>query len=149
MDLLTALHTHRLVAIVRGDDPRAALRSVLALVEEGVSLVEVSLSGAGALDVIADARTALGPDAPLGAGTVLTAADARAALNRILDEYRTLHTTLHTTHHTPHHTPKHQTPNAKRPTNPKPVPDPSPNPNPKAVPNPIEARMESSLGSVR
>ncbi|MEW1864939.1 bifunctional 4-hydroxy-2-oxoglutarate aldolase/2-dehydro-3-deoxy-phosphogluconate aldolase [Streptomyces sp. NPDC088194] len=79
MDLLTALHTHRLVAIVRGDDPRAALRSVLALVEEGVTLVEVSLSGEDALDVIAQARTALGPGAPLGAGTVLTAADARAA----------------------------------------------------------------------
>lgn len=79
MDLLTALHTHRLVAIVRGDDPGAGLRSVLALVEEGVTLVEVSLSGKGALEVIAQARAALGPDAPLGAGTVLTGADARAA----------------------------------------------------------------------
>ncbi|SEG82258.1 2-keto-3-deoxy-phosphogluconate aldolase [Actinacidiphila yanglinensis] len=79
MDLLAALHTHRLVAIVRGDDPGAALRSVLALAEEGVPLIEVSLSGKGALEVIADARAALGPDAPLGAGTVLTADDARAA----------------------------------------------------------------------
>jgi 2-dehydro-3-deoxyphosphogluconate aldolase/(4S)-4-hydroxy-2-oxoglutarate aldolase len=79
VDLLTALRTHRLVAIVRGTDPDASLRSVLALVEEGVTLVEVSLSGQGALDVIAGARAALGPDAPLGAGTVLTAQDARAA----------------------------------------------------------------------
>ncbi|SEP05571.1 2-keto-3-deoxy-phosphogluconate aldolase [Actinacidiphila rubida] len=79
MDLLTALRTHRLVAIVRGTDPEASLRAVLALVEEGVSLVEVSLSGEGALDVIAAARAALGPDALLGAGTVLTADDARAA----------------------------------------------------------------------
>lgn len=79
MDLLTALRTHRLVAIVRGADPDAALRSVVALVEEGVPLVEVSLSGEGALDVIAAARAALGPDALLGAGTVLTAEDAHAA----------------------------------------------------------------------
>jgi len=79
VDLLDALRTHRLVAIVRGDDPDAALRSVLALVEEGITLVEVSLSGEGALGVIAAARDALGPSVPLGAGTVLTAVDARAA----------------------------------------------------------------------
>ncbi|MFD3440501.1 bifunctional 4-hydroxy-2-oxoglutarate aldolase/2-dehydro-3-deoxy-phosphogluconate aldolase [Streptomyces sp. NPDC058685] len=79
MDLLAALRAHRLLAIVRGSDPAAALKAVLALVEEGISLVEVSLSGRDALDVIGQARAALGPDAPLGAGTVLTADDARAA----------------------------------------------------------------------
>ncbi|MFE3588753.1 bifunctional 4-hydroxy-2-oxoglutarate aldolase/2-dehydro-3-deoxy-phosphogluconate aldolase [Streptomyces niveus] len=78
MDLPAALRVHRLVAIVRGDDPDAALRTVLALVDEGITLVEVSLSGRDALDVIARARAALGPGAPLGAGTVLTAADAHA-----------------------------------------------------------------------
>ncbi|MFD4769251.1 bifunctional 4-hydroxy-2-oxoglutarate aldolase/2-dehydro-3-deoxy-phosphogluconate aldolase [Streptomyces niveus] len=78
MDLPAALRVHRLVAIVRGDDPDAALRTVLALVDEGIALVEVSLSGRDALDVIARARAALGPGAPLGAGTVLTAADAHA-----------------------------------------------------------------------
>lgn len=46
MDLLAALRTHRLVAIVRGSEPDAAYRAVLALVAEGVALVEVSLSGA-------------------------------------------------------------------------------------------------------
>ncbi|QKZ16530.1 bifunctional 4-hydroxy-2-oxoglutarate aldolase/2-dehydro-3-deoxy-phosphogluconate aldolase [Streptomyces chartreusis] len=79
MDLRAALATHRLVAIVRGDDADAALRTVLALVEEGVELVEVSLSGKDALAVIERARDALGPEHPLGAGTVLTADDARAA----------------------------------------------------------------------
>lgn len=79
MDLRAALATHRLVAIVRGDDADAALRAVLALVEEGVELVEVSLSGKDALAVIERARHVLGPEHPLGAGTVLTADDARAA----------------------------------------------------------------------
>ena len=79
MDLLTALRAHRLVAIVRGGDPDAALRTVTTLAEEGVALVEVSLSGRHALDVISQARAALGPDAPLGAGTVLTARDAHDA----------------------------------------------------------------------
>lgn len=78
MDLPAALRASRLVAIVRGDDPDAALRTVLALVDEGIALVEVSLSGRDALGVIARARAALGPGAPLGAGTVLTAADAHA-----------------------------------------------------------------------
>ncbi|NUR42284.1 MAG: bifunctional 4-hydroxy-2-oxoglutarate aldolase/2-dehydro-3-deoxy-phosphogluconate aldolase [Streptomyces sp.] len=79
MDLRAALTAHRLVAIVRGDDPEAALRTVLTLADEGVGLIEVSLTGRDALSVIERAREALGPDRPLGAGTVLTAADARAA----------------------------------------------------------------------
>ncbi|MFE2631842.1 bifunctional 4-hydroxy-2-oxoglutarate aldolase/2-dehydro-3-deoxy-phosphogluconate aldolase [Streptomyces sp. NPDC001651] len=79
MDLTAALATHRLVAIVRGADPDAALRTVLTLAEEGVELIEVSLSGKDALTVITRARAAFGPGRPLGAGTVLTGEDARAA----------------------------------------------------------------------
>jgi 2-dehydro-3-deoxyphosphogluconate aldolase/(4S)-4-hydroxy-2-oxoglutarate aldolase len=79
MDLRAALTAHRLVAIVRGTDPDAALRTVLTLAEEGIQLIEVSLTGADALTVIERARKALGPDRPLGAGTVLTADDARDA----------------------------------------------------------------------
>ncbi|MEV6740295.1 bifunctional 4-hydroxy-2-oxoglutarate aldolase/2-dehydro-3-deoxy-phosphogluconate aldolase [Streptomyces sp. NPDC051104] len=79
MDLQAALAAHRLVAIVRGTDADAALRTVLTLAEEDIELIEVSLTGADALTVIERARKALGPDRPLGAGTVLTADGARAA----------------------------------------------------------------------
>jgi 2-dehydro-3-deoxyphosphogluconate aldolase / (4S)-4-hydroxy-2-oxoglutarate aldolase len=79
MDLAELLRTHRLVAIVRGPDPDASLRCVLTLREEGVVVVEVSLTGTDSLDVIARARQALGPEAHLGAGTVLTGEDARRA----------------------------------------------------------------------
>ncbi|MEU2113965.1 bifunctional 4-hydroxy-2-oxoglutarate aldolase/2-dehydro-3-deoxy-phosphogluconate aldolase [Streptomyces sp. NPDC019507] len=79
MDLLAALRDRGLLAIVRGSDPDAALTTVLTLADEGIDIVEVSLTGRDALDVIARARAALGPDAPLGAGTILTADDARAA----------------------------------------------------------------------
>lgn len=79
MDLRAALAAHRLVAIIRGTDPEAAVRTVLTLAEEGVELIEVSLTGVDALSVIERARKELGPDRPLGAGTVLTADDARAA----------------------------------------------------------------------
>ncbi|MET9088349.1 bifunctional 4-hydroxy-2-oxoglutarate aldolase/2-dehydro-3-deoxy-phosphogluconate aldolase [Streptomyces sp. NPDC004237] len=79
MDLRAALTARRLIAIVRGGDPDAALRTVLTLAEEGIELIEVSLSGADALTVLTRAREELGPGRPLGAGTVLTAADAHAA----------------------------------------------------------------------
>ncbi|MFE1073596.1 bifunctional 4-hydroxy-2-oxoglutarate aldolase/2-dehydro-3-deoxy-phosphogluconate aldolase [Streptomyces sp. NPDC058783] len=79
MDLRATLAAHRLVAIVRGDDADAALRTVLTLAEEGLELIEVSLTGKDALRVVEGARAALGPDRPLGAGTVLTADDAVAA----------------------------------------------------------------------
>ncbi|MED7949011.1 bifunctional 4-hydroxy-2-oxoglutarate aldolase/2-dehydro-3-deoxy-phosphogluconate aldolase [Streptomyces sp. BE303] len=78
-DLLHALHTRRILAIVRGDDPAAALDTVLALFASGIDVVEVSLTTTDALAVLARARAVLGPSAALGAGTLVTAADVRAA----------------------------------------------------------------------
>lgn len=77
MDLLALLREHRLLAVVRGRSAEAALETVLTLAREGVSLIEVSLTSDKALDVISRARGELGPEAMLGAGTVLTPADAR------------------------------------------------------------------------
>ncbi|MEY9926312.1 2-dehydro-3-deoxyphosphogluconate aldolase/(4S)-4-hydroxy-2-oxoglutarate aldolase [Catenulispora sp. GP43] len=75
---VTAL-PHRTLAIVRGSDPTAALRTILILAEEGLTASEVSLTTPNALWVIEQARRELGPDALLGAGTVVTAADAARA----------------------------------------------------------------------
>ncbi|GGR96317.1 aldolase [Streptomyces aureoverticillatus] len=79
VDFMQELRARRLVAIVRGTDAEASFRTVMTLVESGVPLVEVSLSGADALGVLRRARAELGPDAWLGAGTVLTADDAARA----------------------------------------------------------------------
>jgi 2-dehydro-3-deoxyphosphogluconate aldolase / (4S)-4-hydroxy-2-oxoglutarate aldolase len=79
MNFPDALRAQRLVAIVRGTDPDAATRTVLTLAGEGVGLVEVSLTTPAALDVIARARAALGAQASVGAGTVITADDADRA----------------------------------------------------------------------
>lgn len=79
VDFMQELRARRLVAIVRGADAEASFRTVMTLVESGVPLVEVSLSGADALGVLRRARAELGPDAWLGAGTVLTADDAARA----------------------------------------------------------------------
>ncbi|MFF1309021.1 bifunctional 4-hydroxy-2-oxoglutarate aldolase/2-dehydro-3-deoxy-phosphogluconate aldolase [Streptomyces sp. NPDC058307] len=81
MNLVESLGAHRLLAIVRGKNPAAALSTVRTLVEEGISAVEVSLTTADALTVIRQARAELGPDALLGAGTVRSAQDAARAVD--------------------------------------------------------------------
>ncbi|MGW0864861.1 bifunctional 4-hydroxy-2-oxoglutarate aldolase/2-dehydro-3-deoxy-phosphogluconate aldolase [Streptomyces sp. NPDC002611] len=81
MNLVEALRKHRLLAIVRGNDPGAALRTVRTLAEEGIEAVEVSLTTTDALAVIKQARAELGPDALIGAGTVRTVADAERAVD--------------------------------------------------------------------
>ncbi|MCK1816307.1 bifunctional 4-hydroxy-2-oxoglutarate aldolase/2-dehydro-3-deoxy-phosphogluconate aldolase [Streptomyces sp. XM4011] len=78
-DFAQTLRHDRLVAIVRGKDPEAALRSVVALAGEGVRLVEVSLTTPEADEVIRRAIRETGPDAIVGAGTVVTREDALRA----------------------------------------------------------------------
>lgn len=75
MNLREVLLRHRLVAVVRGDDPDSALASVLTLADAGIAVIEVSTTSRDAVGVLARARAELGPDAVLGAGTVLTETD--------------------------------------------------------------------------
>lgn len=78
--VLDRLRAQRLVAIVRGRHPAGALRTVLALAEEGVVLIEVSLTTTGALGVLSQAVAELrGTGAFLGAGSVRTPDQARSA----------------------------------------------------------------------
>jgi 2-dehydro-3-deoxyphosphogluconate aldolase/(4S)-4-hydroxy-2-oxoglutarate aldolase len=70
--LRAALGRHRILAIIRGSDPGAAIQAGLTLVDAGVRLVEVSLTCAGALDVISALAAELPADIDLGAGTVLS-----------------------------------------------------------------------------
>ncbi|MGH3495111.1 MAG: PfkB family carbohydrate kinase [Sciscionella sp.] len=80
MNLTNLLRTQRILAIVRGTDPAAALRTVLTLAEEGIEAIEVSLTTEDAINVIGQARERLGTAAALGAGTVLTVEDATRAV---------------------------------------------------------------------
>jgi 2-dehydro-3-deoxyphosphogluconate aldolase/(4S)-4-hydroxy-2-oxoglutarate aldolase len=79
VDLPALLRERRLLAIVRGRCSESVLETVLTLAREGVGLIEVSLTSDKALDVIVRARVQLGPEAVIGAGTVITAQDARDA----------------------------------------------------------------------
>jgi 2-dehydro-3-deoxyphosphogluconate aldolase/(4S)-4-hydroxy-2-oxoglutarate aldolase len=78
-ELRTALRRRRIVAILRGDDHDCALRSVETLLAAGLPLLEVSLTGRDATGLIRAAIQRFGGDVLIGAGTVLTAAQAEAA----------------------------------------------------------------------
>lgn len=68
----------RVMAIIRGTDVAAVVSSAVALFEEGVRYVEVSLTTPGACEAIAQIRPRVPHGASIGAGTVLTAADVAA-----------------------------------------------------------------------
>src|SRR5690349_3009923 len=69
-----------IVAVVRSPDSRQLVEVARALADGGVSVVEITMSVPGALDVVRQVRDALGDRVLLGAGTVLDPETARAAL---------------------------------------------------------------------
>lgn len=79
MELLSLLWKRHLMAIIRGCDPEASFRTACVLAEEGFDVMEVSLTGADALQVIGRIHDELGDQVVLGAGTVLTPDDAEGA----------------------------------------------------------------------
>ncbi|MGO3661617.1 MAG: hypothetical protein ACTJHB_02190, partial [Microbacterium gubbeenense] len=81
MSLIEDLAADRLLAIIRGKDVEASIATAIALVDEGVRSMEISLSSADALTVLSEVSSALGDRVRLGAGTVLTPADVDAALD--------------------------------------------------------------------
>lgn len=79
-DFLTGLAGERMLAIIRGADPDAAIRASLVLLECGIRFLEVSLVTTDALRVIAEVSRRAPDGCVIGAGTVLTRDDvARAA----------------------------------------------------------------------
>src|SRR5215510_4383760 len=69
-----------IVAVVRSPDSRQLVEVARALADGGVSVIEITMTVPGALDVVRQVREALGDRILLGAGTILDAETARAAL---------------------------------------------------------------------
>src|SRR5262245_49722181 len=69
-----------IVAVVRSPDSAQLVEVARALADGGVSVVEITMTVPGALDVLRNVREALGDRVLLGAGTVLDAETARAVL---------------------------------------------------------------------
>jgi 2-dehydro-3-deoxyphosphogluconate aldolase / (4S)-4-hydroxy-2-oxoglutarate aldolase len=81
-ELRSKLTEHRLLGIVRGPEPDRLFDCLRVLADNGLSLVEVSLTSTDAVAVLRRAVEQLGDRLVLGAGTALTAAQvehARAA----------------------------------------------------------------------
>jgi len=73
------LARERILAIVRGSDPDAAIRTAVTLMECGIRILEVSLVTADALRVISEIVKAAPDGCLIGAGTVLSRSDVSAA----------------------------------------------------------------------
>jgi 2-dehydro-3-deoxyphosphogluconate aldolase/(4S)-4-hydroxy-2-oxoglutarate aldolase len=69
-----------IVAVVRAPDPAGLVEVIRALAAGGVTVAEVTLTVPNALDVVREAKKALGDSVLLGAGTVLDPETCRAAL---------------------------------------------------------------------
>src|SRR5579884_4546746 len=68
-----------IVAVVRSPDSQQLVEVVRALADGGVTVVEITMTVPGALDVVKQVRQALGDRVLLGAGTILDPETARAA----------------------------------------------------------------------
>lgn len=80
MNPLAHILEHKVIAIVRGADPRSLLRIAQALHAGGIRLMEVTLNSPGALASIEEVSGAMEGKLLVGAGTVLDPETARAAL---------------------------------------------------------------------
>jgi 2-dehydro-3-deoxyphosphogluconate aldolase/(4S)-4-hydroxy-2-oxoglutarate aldolase len=69
-----------IVAVVRSPDSQQLVEVVRALTDGGVTVAEITMTVPNALDVLRQVRQALGERVLLGAGTILDAETARAAL---------------------------------------------------------------------
>src|SRR5688572_16895813 len=80
MSTLSQILENKLVAIIRGADPDDVPKIINALFEGGIRILEITLNSPKALPVIEQAAKEVGDKMLVGAGTVMVAETARAAL---------------------------------------------------------------------
>ena len=81
MNTLAEILKHKIVAIVRGANPGDVLKIAEALHAGGVKLMEVTLNSENAIEVISELSQKMKGKMLVGAGTVLDAASAKAAID--------------------------------------------------------------------
>jgi 2-dehydro-3-deoxyphosphogluconate aldolase/(4S)-4-hydroxy-2-oxoglutarate aldolase len=81
MITLSHILDHKIVAIIRGAQPDDVLNIAQALFEGGVKLLEVTLNSPDALSAIDKVSSRMNAQVCVGAGTVLDAVMAKAAMN--------------------------------------------------------------------
>ena len=80
VSVLSEILRTQIVAIIRGANPKDVLRIAAALIEGGVTTLEITLNSPKALSVIEEAARQIGDRALVGAGTVLDAEAAKEAI---------------------------------------------------------------------
>jgi 2-dehydro-3-deoxyphosphogluconate aldolase / (4S)-4-hydroxy-2-oxoglutarate aldolase len=80
-EILQAIAGSRVIGIVRTPSRSSALEAGAALLDAGLSVVEIALTTPHGLDAISDLAAAAGEDQLVGAGTVLDAETARLAIH--------------------------------------------------------------------
>ena len=81
MSAIQQILTHQIVAIVRLDDYARAVEVAKALVAGGITVLEFTLTGKGAIEALAAVRLPLGDAVCVGVGTVLKPEEAHAAID--------------------------------------------------------------------
>ena len=81
MSALEIIIAQRVVAIIRLAEYSRAVQVTKALLAGGISVLEFTLTGKGALEAITTVREKMGESVCVGAGTVLKADDALAAID--------------------------------------------------------------------
>jgi len=80
MTTLEQILEHKIVAILRGCKPANILEISQALYDGGIRLLEITLNSPGALDAIQQVAEQFGDRMVIGAGTVLTVEEVKAAV---------------------------------------------------------------------
>lgn len=81
MTTLSQILESKIVAIIRGANPNDVLKIANALREGGVRALEITMNSSKALSVIEEVVGKIGDEVMVGAGTVLDAQTARAAIS--------------------------------------------------------------------
>lgn len=79
-DKLSLIRETGVIAIMRSESSKQLIGAAEAILAGGVCVIEVTMTTPGALDVIREAATRFGDNVLFGAGTVLDAETARAAI---------------------------------------------------------------------
>lgn len=81
MSAIQEILARKIVAVIRLDDYTRAVEVAQALVSGGVTVLEFTLTGSGAIEAITTVRQALGEQACVGVGSVLTSDDALRSID--------------------------------------------------------------------
>ena len=81
MSVIEQILSKKIIAVVRLDEYTRAVDVARALVAGGITVLELTLTGQGAIEAVAATRKALGDAVCVGVGTVLKTEDAEAAID--------------------------------------------------------------------